>query len=152
MREDDIYFAGLFDGEGCVLIDKQKPAKTGVNPVYRLTAVIAMCDREPLDRIMKIYGVGGIYNAHYGRLAQAPAFAWRAASRHAVKFLSSIYEHARVKREEIRVALEFQSRLETFRSKRFCGGSIPNTQEELAKREEYRVELQRLKRRFKTHQ
>lgn len=150
MENLDVYFAGLFDGEGCVLINKSKP-KANQNPCYTLHVVVAMVDRRPLDLLVKTYGVGTIYDAHYGRLTLSPAFQMKAAANGAAKFLRAIRPYTIIKSDEIDIALAFQehvlahkARLETHH--RAHGPEI------IRYRENARNELKRLKRRFRFHQ
>ena len=147
MKEHDIYFAGLFDGEGCVTIDKALKSRGAVNAVYRITVQLAMVDIRPLNALLEIYGVGGVYKASFGRLALAQAYRWCAASKSGAIFLRRIRPYTRVKSEEIDIALAFQEHVESN-----VGYRKRLAEDTMAYREDCRVRLQALKRRFRIHQ
>ena len=61
LREDAIYLAGLFDGEGCVQFHRRyRRVRKGRNPHYALTCTldISMTDKPTIDHVRKITGVG----------------------------------------------------------------------------------------------
>jgi len=63
-REDAIYLAGLFDGEGCVQFNrKYKYKKKGKPKAYnylKCTLDIAMTDKATIDYVKKITGLGSV--------------------------------------------------------------------------------------------
>jgi hypothetical protein len=141
----DIYFAGLFDGEGCVTIDKTKIVGTLKTPSYRLTVQIAMIDRRPLDVMKRVYG-GGVYLSSWTELTKAQGYRWCAVSRVAADFLRRIEPYLMVKPEEVEVALAFQEHVRRTPH----GGKKQTAEASLKYREECRLKLQALKRRFQT--
>lgn len=142
----DAYFAGLFDGEGCVQIRKKKPHGSDVNATYQLSITIASIDRRPLDALKSHYGLGGIYSSGIGRLTLSPAFQWVAVSNQACTFLRSIRPYCRIKGEEIDVALACQADIVSKK-----GGGKRHSKETLDYREACRQQLRTLKRRFRFH-
>ena len=63
LREDAIYLAGLFDGEGCVQFHRRyRRVRKGRNPHYALTCTldISMTDKPTIDHVRKITGVGSV--------------------------------------------------------------------------------------------
>ena len=63
LREDAIYLAGLFDGEGCVQFHRRyRRVRKGRNPHYALTCTldISMTHKPTIDYVRKIAGVGSV--------------------------------------------------------------------------------------------
>ena len=71
---DVAYAAGLFEGEGSVVIEKRRGGRT--TPGLRLQ--IAMADLEPLQRIQATLG-GTITGPAY-RVGSKPMYRWRLSS------------------------------------------------------------------------
>lgn len=92
------YLAGLFDGEGCVGAVKVRDKRGGRAEAIMFTAVVSMCDREPIDLLAEIYG-GAIRSrktaqkAHHSRV-----FTWQAYGDAGAKFLRDVLPYLRVKR------------------------------------------------------
>lgn len=145
MNGIDAYFAGLFDGEGCIQIRKNKPGKNGRQVFYQICVTIAMIDRRPLELLAGRFG-GRIYNSAVTKLTLSPAFQWVVVSRTAKLFLERMQPYSKVKREEIDVALKCQEDIT-----RKKGGGKRTDAATLAFRESCRLELQALKRRFRFH-
>ena len=63
-RDDAIYLAGLFDGEGCVQFHRRYKGKKGkVGKRYNCltcTLDIAMTDKETIEHVKKITGLGSV--------------------------------------------------------------------------------------------
>ena len=63
-RDDAIYLAGLFDGEGCVQFHRRYTAKKkGRNKAYKCltcTLDIAMTDKETIEHVKRITGLGSV--------------------------------------------------------------------------------------------
>lgn len=149
----DVYFAGFFDGEGCVMINKTKPRSANQNPLYQLCVTACQVNPQPIYLLHQTYKVGGIYKANVGGRSLSPAFRWVAVSHEAYSFLKRIAKHSIVKRAEIVVAMRFQEhvRANAAREGRPTA-SRPHSEWTMRYREECRVELQALKRRFRFHQ
>ena len=64
LREDAIYLAGLFDGEGCVQLSKILDRKRKDRPRKYLcltcTLDIAMTDKPTIEHVRKITGLGSV--------------------------------------------------------------------------------------------
>lgn len=95
------YFAGLFDGEGCVRIGKNKP-----NPLhtstshYYLQVLISNQHLPILQEIQTVFG-GSIQES-------IKCYVLHIASRQAASFLKAIKSYSRIKLDEIELALAFQ--------------------------------------------
>lgn len=89
--------AGLFEGEGCVYISKQK------TPQPRLQ--IRMCDRGPLDRFCLVVGQGKVYGPYKTRKTGAvnkgnwrDNYSWQAHGQAATEVARLIFPYLDVRR------------------------------------------------------
>lgn len=144
----DAYFAGLFDGEGCIQISRSLVKRGLKNPVYQIRAEIGMIHREVLDEISAFYGPGSVYGPYMGKKSLSPWFRWSIGGRRVELVLRRFLPFSRIKRAEIEVALAFQEHVRTTPH----GGRHQVTEASLRYREECRLKLQALKRRFRIHQ
>lgn len=142
MKNDDIYFAGLFDGEGCVGLRKRLVNSV---PYYQVSFAIAMVDRDPLDRAVSVYGVGKVYNAGRPKLARMQAWQWVGVAQQACVFLRLILPYSMTKKPEIELALEYQAHQDKYKHIK------PHPPEVLAYREECFLKMKALKVRFPHH-
>ena len=96
------YMAGLFDGEGCIVIERQKARHT-----YQLKCLLGMLN-EYIPQLFhfnfgcKVYQRKRLLN---GR--QAEYWYWQIASQQAYKFLKSIYPHIIIKKPQAEVGIRF---------------------------------------------
>lgn len=98
---DLAYIAGFFDGDGCVVIAKNKRQ-------YMLRATIAQKAKISLFMILeKIYG-GKSYSKNNH-------FAWTITSNRAVTFLQDILPYLRLKQWEVKIGLELQARIVSYK-------------------------------------
>ncbi len=106
--ENIAYVAGLFDGEGCVRIAKNKTRK---NACYQLYVSINMTDPRAIKKVSETFG-GKIY---LSRKASKPThrtlYSWVVCSQAAATFLRTIRSFLIVKTEEVNMALEFQAHI-----------------------------------------
>ena len=100
-RDDLIYFAGFFDGEGCVSIARQKKTWGNKDQTYfhRLRINVAQKDPSVLKQLYDI--VGGTMHCSNG------VWKWYADDAAAVQFLETITPFLRVKKLQAELALEF---------------------------------------------
>ena len=122
------YAAGLFDGEGCVRIHQTDRS-------FKLRCSICLTYLPILEQLQIEYG-GSI---HRTRGTNKPVYHWVLSTASANSFLEHIYPHVQVKKQEIKIALDFV---------KLCVGrrGYKLTDVELAIRANYKQELQRLKR------
>ena len=95
------YFAGFFDGEGCVnFINVGRAATPQVN--------IGNTVREPLDMAKELFG-GNIYFRSNEKYPQwQPSYLWNLGSRSDIKrFLLAILPYTCIKRPQIKLVLEY---------------------------------------------
>ncbi len=129
------YLAGLFDGEGSINIFKQAKKEDRVYPRYFLEISIINTHKGVLQWVLENFG---------GRLSieQEPkrhhrTWRWRASSNEAYHVLLAMFPYLLVKKEQARVAIEFQERLLAFKA---CNRTHM-TQEEIDWRESQKVKL-----------
>ena len=109
---DDAYFAGLFDGEGCVSINKTKGPKN--KPYsrfgFQLRISITNTNLEVLEKLQKVYG-GKIYKREKSNARSY--YDWVAASNQAIDPLTKWTPFLIIKRDQANIALEFQKNRKT---------------------------------------
>lgn len=95
--------AGLFDGEGCIMISSNN------HRWYRLTVKIGMCHKPALEKLNRLWP--GRFRrklpTHYSKKV---AWYWILESKNAAQFLKVICPYSVVKRDEIELALQFHNR------------------------------------------
>ena len=107
------YTAGLFDGEGSIVIGVSKPNKnnTIVSPNHWLQVGITNTDRRIIDWLSKMYGGHISDNSHApSRKSQRPCWQWRILSNQAIPFLKNILPYLICKKEQAIIAIEFQEK------------------------------------------
>lgn len=110
------FFAGLFEGEGCVMIRKSTPSKTG-RVYYRLCTTIASTTKPMLTECHERFG-GSLYPGKKYKDFHTQPWMWVLACDAAAKFLEEIQPYSIIKRHEIDAALEFQAHV------RRCNGGL----------------------------
>ena len=149
---DRAYAAGLFDGEGCVLI--AYPRTGNGRRYHRLDVSIAQIDSRPLRWLRDRYGGHLTANPKRNQSVRI-VWHWRVNDRTAEAFLKSILPFSILKSAQIEVALEFRAtvRKRTSGHKRSGAGphagweSVdPVTADIHVAREDMRMKLQVLKR------
>lgn len=139
MKSSDLaWAAGLFDGEGCIVI--RKPA--GQNrKAYVVQLTLANVHRPALERFIQISGVGYLRARTFLRGEKwRKVWVWQTAAAKAEQVLKKLRPFLTIKAEEADLALEFRRLPRTFRGR---GGKL--TEAELALRESYHFQLQQLK-------
>lgn len=101
---DAIYSAGLFEGEGSVVIRRARGRAPGRHPHYCLEAIVTMCDREALDRLAGFYG-GRMTRQDRSKHGWRPLFRWVISTRQAATFLVAIRPHLQTLRLQTKVDL-----------------------------------------------
>jgi len=134
-RDDLIYAAGFFDGEGCIAINKIKTA-IAKHPTYQL--VVSVCQNEPcevLHELSNLYG-GSLSVQNNGAY---PNLLWQLTSHKANVFLVDILPFLRLKKAEADLAILFQEQMGRGR------GYYRLTQEQLDEREKMHMKMRGLK-------
>ena len=140
-RDDLIYLAGLFDGEGCIHIAKKRCNKNDKKRRYGLLITMGISrKREALDLLKGSFG--GSIQKHVIRrskkLMKIKRWIWYLTGAKALIFLRATIPYLRMKKPEASKALEYQ----------MIGGDKYGkriSEEELVKRKKLYYEMRRLK-------
>ncbi len=137
------YVAGVFDGEGSVVIGLSKrQRKYGVVPNHWLQVGITNTNRELIEWLQLVFGGHISDNSHSpSRKHQRPCWAWRIMSKQAQTFLESIHPYLRVKRTHAELAIDFQKKSTSTAS---INGNVKITLETIAERDWYKREISKL--------
>lgn len=97
-QEKTAYAAGLFDGEGCIQIYRQKNTN-----YFSVFAKVAMTTRQPLLFLQRLYG--GSVCVRPVRGGRRPQWDWTVTGRACEQFLESVMTVLIVKGQEAALAL-----------------------------------------------
>ncbi len=125
----DKYFAGFFDGEGCVFI-------YGLKNLFHLNVAIANTNPKPL--IVGQARYGGYVRPEKCHRGNKPFWMWRMTGKTAAKFLSKIFPYVIIKKDEVAIALEYMEKYPPQKGR-------PVTDEQVLGKKKYQEELRRLK-------
>lgn len=141
------YWAGLFDGEGCITYYRgslKSSNGSSVNRQYILLVTVTNTYKPIIDLLRDTFK--GSINTHgHNEPKRRPAWKWMCRSRLASDFLRLVQPHLILKRTECDIALELHDRIRNYKPLRrpgFAGGILPLPQSELDAREAL---VQRLK-------
>lgn len=127
------YLAGVFDGEGCVML-----ARDG-NDTYCLSVKISMCDKPILQKFRKAFG-GSLLRlkrpASYSKYKAI--YMWQISTRKAEAALSQLQPYLIGKLNQVNTALRYQKSIP-----RSTGNRL--TQRERDRRRAVYLKLQRMK-------
>jgi hypothetical protein len=136
------YVAGLFDGEGSIVIGCSKvPPNHPVrkSPNYWLQVGITNTDRELIEWLHGTFGGHISDNSHSpSRKKQRPCWAWRTMSKDANAFLQAITPYLRTKKEQAVIAINFQEHMTTTMARQVLSAEL------IEVREKYRSNLRAL--------
>ena len=134
---DAAYFAGFFDGEGCILIAKDSGLRHGKRPSYTLTTIVGNIDKRPLTWLHDKFGGDLRPSLREGRQT---VYYWRVSAKKAETFVRWIRPYLLVKAIQAWLGLEFLA------SRGLGGGrGRPLTDEDYALREGFYLALQNAK-------
>lgn len=103
------YAAGLFDGEGCIHISRQKKKTARRKFIYRLVATVAQNHLETLIDFQTLAGVEGrIYRRRRSGTSNRDSFALNYDGKRAAELLKRLSPLLLRKRDEAELALHFQ--------------------------------------------
>lgn len=106
------YIAGLFDGEGCVRINRRvrygKPGETRKScEMYILYVQVSNLDPAVLYPLKERFG-GSIHVTKHKNPTQRDVLKWMASTWQALEFLKAIRPWLVVKADQVDIAIEFQ--------------------------------------------
>jgi len=109
MKKTDIaYIAGLFDGEGCIMINK-----TIYRPrtYYQLYVQVNMSSQWIIEYLQFTFG-GSVHKYEHSQYYPnaKPQWAWKAYGLAAVEFLKAMMPYLKLKKSQAELGLLFQSK------------------------------------------
>lgn len=108
---DNAYTAGLFDGEGSVSILKARRS----NPNYKcaqhiLCLTCTNTHKETIEWLSETYGASkALRKRQRNHPKWKDAYGWTISAIKALEFLKLIYPYLKIKKEQARIAIEFQT-------------------------------------------
>jgi hypothetical protein len=107
-NENLAYFAGFFDGEGCIQIVRTGSRNRIANPVGGLTinTIVVNTDPLPLEAMRCCFG-GTIHRKTKGKFARYESLYWMLHGKKAAPFLQSILPYLITKQLQAEAALAF---------------------------------------------
>jgi len=103
------YFAGLFDGEGCIHIARIK-RNYGAFYYFQLHLIFSNTNKQVMDYLTSKFGGNLIIRKPYKK-RQRSYYMWRIYSQKAKELLEIILPYLIIKKEEALLAIKFQSTL-----------------------------------------
>lgn len=134
----NIYFAGLFDGEGCISINHTK--RKNRQDTYDLRCTVNMTDPAPILKLKEIYGGSFFIELPKKRGHHTSRFSlyrWNVGGELGENFIKSILPYCLNKRPQLELGLKFRQTIQD-RNYRL-------TKEELETRAKYKKEMAALK-------
>jgi len=101
------YFAGLFDGEGCIVVTKKRIASG--REYFYIQVTIDLTYRPTLNLLHFCYG-GAVYDNPERALKHpewSDIYKWAVNSKDAYKFLKEMQPYCTVKKLEVAAAIDF---------------------------------------------
>ena len=149
---DKGYISGLFDGEGCIVINKRTRditlQKDNPRIEYTLSIMIGIINKDVLANLATIFG-GTVTKRHNGK--NFPVYSWTITNNlRAKNFIETVLPYSRIKKSQLLLALEFiecckRQKIE-LKSKSPYRNHKQLSQEQYEERERYRIRMQQLKR------
>jgi len=106
MKDTDLaYAAGLFDGEGCISINKVKPNRNpNLKPGFQLRCSISITDEETANWFKEMFGG---YVMFRQRARAQDYWQWVVTSNGAYEFLKVLQEWLRLKKPQAEIGIAF---------------------------------------------
>ncbi|MBA7648640.1 hypothetical protein ES703_56428 [subsurface metagenome] len=99
------YLAGVFDGEGCIAINKNRPRRDYWSPQYRVHLTVAMTDGVIPMLFRNVFG-GRLY-ARKIKVSRKRQFTWEMTGHICLPVLKELLPYSLIKRPQIEVAIHF---------------------------------------------
>lgn len=109
-RKQFAYFAGLFDGEGGIYIEKQSNYRYRMkSPKYSLIVQLTNNYYPIIDRMVELFnGYKRERKRFYNNIPYS-IYDWRTSAKKAVKFLRLLYPYLVIKKKQAEIGIKFQS-------------------------------------------
>jgi hypothetical protein len=103
------YLAGLVDGEGCISITKNKPARRSLNPNYYVQTFVVNTDERVIRYCQETTGVGSVtfFPISKKKPKHKDQWTWCLRSASTVDFLKQILPYMIVKKRQAELLIEF---------------------------------------------
>lgn len=101
------YLAAMIDGEGTIMIEKNKPLKKK-NIGYVLSVKVYNTNKELMEWLKTNFG-GGVHSRKYEE--NKTTYTWHIHSENAYKILKRTMDYLIIKREQAELAIDFQKKL-----------------------------------------
>lgn len=101
------YLAGLFDGDGCIVIRKQKQYAYPGRIQHVMCAILTMSDKPILEFWVNKFGIGSVAKLKDKR-ARRSVYQWRLSAKNADSMLRIIYPYLMVKKDQADLAFKFR--------------------------------------------
>ena len=135
-KEDLIYIAGLFDGDGCVEVVKLK-VNDRISIRHWLRTHISNTNKTILLYFKKKFG-GKLYNNQTAKKSHHTlCWNWTLTTNQALNFLEKVYPYLRIKRDVAKLGIKFQKNMKRFRFKKI-------SQKELKRRENIFIKIKEI--------
>ncbi len=104
------YWAGFFDGEGTISINRRLIKNNYKNPSHCLYISISNTNKEIVLEFLKFFGVGQIHTYERHHKSKKWKTVWRGDiwSREGYTIIKQLYPFLRVKKRHCNIALNFQ--------------------------------------------
>jgi len=99
------YYAGFFDGEGCIMIKKKHSGR----PFHTLDITISLTNLNILEDFKRAFG-GTIHGAYKSKTHYKDKWMWMIGGDKALAVLKALYPYLRLKNREAELGIEFQER------------------------------------------
>ncbi len=133
------YFAGLFDGEGCISIGHHKPQRGKRTEQHTLRCSVVMTDKKCVTSFIVFGGSICQKTKFLTNPKWQPQWTWSISSNQAKGFLETFLPFLRLKKKQAQLAIEFQE----MRSRPLAHNKV--SKEEISKRNWYWQRLKELK-------
>ena len=135
-KEELIYLAGFFDGEGCICLSKRSyPKSKGYT--FRVICTCVNANPKPIFRLQQLFG-GSKVSKRWPNKGTMFAYYWQIEAHKAFLFLKTLLPYLIVKKEEAELAILFQEARKNLGRRK--------TMEELAVEEAQHMLMKNLKR------
>ena len=106
LTKDELnYYAGFFDGEGCIMIRKKHMGR----PYHTLDIAITSTNHNILEDFKRAFG-GKVHGAYKSKTHYKDKWSWMVGGDKALTILRVLYPYLRLKSKEAELGIEFQER------------------------------------------
>jgi len=106
-KEDLIYIAGLFDGEGSISLFWQKRPDVARVRTVRASISIGNTDRSIIEYLHQCLG-GNFHSVKRSNPNWKPVYLWTASTNQAVEIIKELLPYLRIKKKQAELLIEYQ--------------------------------------------